>query len=210
MSKAMEANKNNGSQTNETESYSWLEQYDINMSACSSYDNEPFEDDSTPHKPPLIDVDLKLASDIEFLEDEELVGEVVDYWFPESKDRLDQVAAVFFNDGSVWYLPTTDWEKDYEGIRTHVVQKFIPEIIQWRAIVNGENPSEALSRHEQGLEPEEPEWEEDVADTEISEEDRMWFNENVDWLPHLDREIKSKSESIDLNVESGDSWADDW
>jgi hypothetical protein len=150
MSKVMEADQTDSSQSRSTDSFSWLSKHDINKSACSSYDKEPFVSDDTPHEPPLYNVDFKIASDIEIIDNDRLTNKVVEYWFPEERDRLNKVVAVFFNDASAWYLPVADWDKDYEGIRTHVVQKFVPEVVQWKAIVRGDNPAEALKRYEKG------------------------------------------------------------
>lgn len=210
MSKAMEASTNEDGQSSMTGVYSWISQYEIDSSSFSSTEGDAFHDESTPHEPPLYDVQLKLASDIEIIHDEELVDEVVNYWFPSESDRLDRVIAVFFNDASVWYLPTASWEKDYEGTRQHVVETFVPDVVQWKALVEGRDPSEALSRYRKNKEIDDPEWEDEVGNTSMSEEHRKWFNSNVDWMPHIDREVKSRHKSVDLSVENDDSWADDW
>jgi hypothetical protein len=210
MSKAMEAATDEDGNPSMSDAYSWISEYEIEPSSFSSSKGDAFHDGSTPHEPPLYDVELKLASDIEILHDEELVDEVVNYWFPSESDRLDRVIAVFFNDASVWYLPTASWEKDYEGIREHVVETFVPDVVQWKALVEGRDPSKALSRFRKGKEIDDPEWESEMSNTSMSEEHREWFNSHADWMPHIDRQVESNSESIDLDVEDEDSWADDW
>ena len=44
----------------------------------------------------------------------------------------------------------------------------------------------------------------------MPEDYRQWFNDNVDWVGHISREIESSSDSVDLDVDEDDSWTDDW
>lgn len=210
MSKAVEATQTNTGSLGSDEVYDWTSKWDIEPHGFSADASEPFCSEDTPHKPPLYNVELKLAADIEIINDIGLVNEVAEHWFPSQVNRFTQAAAVVFNDASVWYLPLATWEKDYEGIRTHLVNSFIPDIVQWKAIVDGRDPSEALEQYRDWNSIDEKEWVDDVDDTDMPEDYRQWFNDNVDWVGHISREIESSSDNVDLDVDEDDSWTDDW
>lgn len=210
MSETVDASQSNNRSAGHTEVYDWTSEWNIDPQGFSANATEPFCSDDTPHEPPLYNVELKLAADIEIINDIELVNEVANYWFPSEVDRYTQVAAVVFNDASVWYLPLASWEKDYEGTRTHIVEKFIPDIVQWRALIDGRSPSKALDKYRDWNSIDEKKWVEDVEDTDMPEEYRQWFNDNAEWVEHISREVKSSSNNVNLGVDEDDSWTDDW
>lgn len=168
-----------------------------------------FFDEDSPNKPPLMEVPEKLAADLEISDDPELVEEVASYWFPGREDDYVEVVKITYNDFSVWYWPLRPWDEDYENMRDTIVKRYYPQVIKWRAIVRGDDPSKALREMDKPWEEDEPKWFSDVDKTGLSEETRKWLNKNKDWIQHIDREINSREEEIDLGVEDED-WTDDW
>lgn len=204
---ATSVNTNNESSTHE----SWTEKWDIEPHGFVNDVDERFFNEDAPHKPPLIDVELKLAADVQIRDDNELVQSVADYWFPHDSERHTEVAEIVFNDISVWYLPLAPWEKDYESTRIKIVDDFIPDIVQWKAITENENPKEALEEwKEWDKDDDEYEWVELMSETEMEGEIRKWFNEHADWLPYIAKKVKSQANDVEFD-DSGDlDWRDSW
>ena len=190
--------------------YNWLDEYQITPRGFSPDSSLECFGEDTPHKPPMIDVDVKLAADIHIISDEEFAKEVAQWWFPGYTERYVEVAAVIFNDASVWYLPLSTWDDDLEKTRLRLVDEFVPDVIQWKAILNGKNPRKALREWEDKQEPDVYEWEERMDETTISEENRKWFNQHLDHTTHIDREIKSQTNEQELEVEDDMDWTEDW
>lgn len=193
------------------QSKSWADLHNIEPQGFSTNIGEKFFGDDSPNKTPVVDVDVKLAADIIISDNPELVKEVAEYWFPEDTDRFKSVAKVVFNDGSVWHIPLPDWNKDYEGFRVDLVERFIPDVVQWKALVRGDDPSEALSRFREELNVEhDTSWEKELDDTEYTDEQRKWFNDNLDHVDYLQRTVESTSDSDNLDIGSDSNWEDDW
>lgn len=190
--------------------YKWHEEYDIEPQGFSSEVDMDFFGDDSPHKPPVFDVDVKMAADIEITDDGELVDEVRQYWFPEGHQRYEYVAKIVFNDASVWYMPLASWEKDYERFRCSLVEDYIPDVIQWQAIVDGRDPSKALSRFRERYQTEDDDWVDDIEDAEMTEEQRQWFNRYANWVDHIDRTVESGDNEVNISTEDDTSWEEDW
>jgi len=190
--------------------YKWTSEYNIRPRGYSTEVDEEYFGEDTPHKPPVLDVDLKLAADIEIVDDDELVEEVAEYWFPSEKSRYNKAAAIIFNDVSVWYLPLANWDEDYEHTRVKIIDDFIEDIIQWRAIVDGRSPEKALEDWRDWKEPNVKQWVKELDDTELSEEYRNWFNNNVDWVSHISKTIESNSHEVELDLNDEDDWTEEW
>ena len=188
----------------------WYNHFNVDpVGLPSSVDLSYFGDDS-PHQPPIFDVDVKMAADVEIVEDQDIVRNVAEWWFGKHESRYTKVVKVIFNDISVWYYPLGEDGKDYENIITHVVDRYLPDIVQWKAVVDGDDPREALEEFRRETTEEEPDWVEDLEDTGMSDEYREWFNENLDTIDHIDREVKSRSETEDIDIEVEGDWTDDW
>jgi len=168
-----------------------------------------FFGEGTPNDPPIIYVDEKLAADMEIIDDENVVQEVVEFWSLPQPDRYVSVLKVTFNDFSNWHIPLPPWEKDYAKTRVNTIDKYMPEIIRWHAIVEGEDPEPRLQDWESQLEPSEPEWYGDLEKTGISEETREKVNNQLSAVPYIDKKIESTTYDADIEVED-DSWEDDW
>lgn len=170
--------------------------------------DEKFYTDELPNEPPLMAVPEKLAADMEIIEDPEIVNQVAKYWFPKCEDEYEQVMKITFNDFSVWHEPLLPWEKDYTRARQHLVERYLPEIVKWKAIIECRDVSEALRELKESWEEDEPKWFSDIDKTELSNSARLWLNENASWLPHIDKVIET--EEIDLELDEDDDWTDDW
>lgn len=190
--------------------YNWYDEWDIEPQGFSSDVNMDFFDEQSPHKPPVFDVEVKMAADIKITDDGELVDEVVGYWFPEGNDRYEYVAKVVFNDASVWCLPLASWEKDYERTRCRLVEDYIPDVIQWKAIVDGRDPSQALSSFREEYESDDSSWVDDIEEAEMTEEQREWFNRHADWVNHIDRTVESSDNDVNISIEDDTGWEEDW
>lgn len=193
----------------DVERYNWVTDTDVVPHGYSVDVSDKYFGEDTPHEPPVVDVDLKLAADIEIISDEEFAKEVAEWWFPGETEKYIEVAAIIFNDGSIWYIPLASWDNDYEKTRMRIVDDYMSDVVQWKALVRGDNPREALEDWYDWKEPDKVEWLEDMDKTEMSEEQRKWFNENVDWLEHIDRTVESSSSDVELELED-DDWTDDW
>lgn len=193
----------------DSNSHSWASKWNIEPHGYSKNLDNRFFDDDSPHESPVLDVEVKLAADVEFSDDEELVQEVAEYWFPEEADRYEEVAKVVFNDLSVWYMPLASWENDDANLRISLIDSFFPDILQWKAIVRGDDPEEAVEEWESRFTIDDEGWEEDLTDTGMTEEQRVWFNNNAPWLEHISRERDSKVADMELDL-GDDDWTDDW
>jgi hypothetical protein len=200
-------NKNTSNVKNKT----WIDEWDIEPYGYTTNIDERFFSEDSPHEKPLIDVDVKLAADIEIRDDSKLVQSVAEHWFPHDTERYVEVAEITFNDVSVWYLPLAPWDKDYENTRLSIVDDFVSDIVQWNAVVNNESPKVALEEWHNWLEQHENnEWTELMSETEMDESQRKWFNENADWLPHIPKTVESKVEDIEFDGSNKMNWEDNW
>lgn len=187
----------------------WYDSYDIEPKGFSSSVDSDYFDDDSPHKPPAIDVDVKMAADVHISDDPKLVKEVTEYWFGEHDDRYIEVAKVVFNDGSVWCLPLADWDKDYTNTRIHIVDEYIPDVVQWKAITEGRDPSEALENFRDQTSEDDEQWVEDVGNTDMTEEQRRWFNNTLDHVNHIDRKVETKDVDVKVTEDIDTSWTDE-
>jgi hypothetical protein len=201
-------NKKMNSNVQNKQSSSWASKYEIEPQGYVDEVDERFFGENTPNEPPLLQVEVKLAADISISDNPRLVREVAEFWFPDEVQRYKKVAIIAFNDASVWHIPLASWEKDYENFRRIIVEEFIPDVVQWKAIVDNRSPSKALSKWNEWLESDDEGWEEDMEKTKFSKENREWFNENADWLGHILRQVDTKDRKVSLDVE--DSWENDW
>jgi hypothetical protein len=200
-------NENNANPTYQ----SWTDKWDIEPYGYTTNIDDRFFDEDSPHKPPIIDVDVKLAADIQIREDKQLVKSVAEYWFPHDTERFIEVAEIVFNDISVWYLPLPPWDKDYENIRINIVDDFVSDVVQWKAIVDNRSPKVALEEWRDWLDKDDDyEWAQLISDTEMLESTRKWFNENADWLPHIHKTVESDIKNVELNDSDEMSWEDSW
>lgn len=186
----------------------WYDSYDIEPKGFPSTVDRDFFGDDSPHKPPAIEVDVKMAADIHITDDQELVENVTEYWFGEYSERFIEVAKVVFNDGSVWCLPLADWDRDYTNTRIHIIEEYIPDVIQWKAITEDRDPSEALEEFRNLTSDGDYSWTEDVDNTEMTDEQRRWFNNNLEHIEHIDRKVKSKGIDVEITQDVDTSWTE--
>ena len=192
------------------ECYNWHKEHTLSPKGYTSDVDERFFGPDTPNKPPAIDVEIKLATNIQITDDDGLVSSVAEFWIPEEPDRYTEVAKVAFNDLSVWHIPLPPWEKDHSNFRMMLVDEFIPDIVQWKALNQGQSPSERLESWKKWLESDDYTWEDEVSDTEMSDSDRQWFNENLDNIKHLDRQVDSSCDYSNIEIDDIDSWENGW
>lgn len=202
--------------SDDSDDYQWDCSWHIDPDGYWDSVDERFFGDDKPHDPPLMAVPERLAAEIEVVEDEEFAAEIASMWSFGDAEKHTEVIEVIFNDLSVWRMPAKPLDKDNLGIREHIVEQYVPETIKWEAIIEGENPHDALEEWEEngGVEEKDPEdyfpdWFSDLDDTELSEEDRQWFNRNADWLERIDREVDAGSRDVDVEVESDYGWMED-
>jgi len=181
---------------------SFFQNADLNVDE-NCYDAR-FYGDGTPNDPPLINVPKKLATDMHYKDDPQLATDVASQLDFNTPSRYEAVITVEFNDYSTWNWPILVGNRELTTEVEHFIDKYLPQIIKWDAIVEGKDPQKELKKWRDGDEVDYS-WAEDVANTEISEDTRKYFNDNASWLPHIDREL---SGSIDIETE-GD-WKDDW
>lgn len=170
---------------------------------------DTFFSDDSPNRRAAMRVPNRLAVDLKLIEDEDRVKSIAEWWDDSNPSQYNQVIKVVFNDFSTWHIPLRPWNKDYANIRGYVVERYLPEIIEFKAIINEEDPEQRVEEWIEQIEESEPKWFADVEDTEITEEQRKYFNKNADWLPHIDRTVGSSSEDVDLDLDD-ESWTDDW
>jgi|APHM01.1.fsa_nt_gi hypothetical protein len=189
----------------------WTEKWEIEPHGFDNEIDGRFFCEEAPHEPPLIDVEMKLASEIKIRDDIDLVESVATYWFPEMPDKYVEVAEIWFNDVSVWYLPLASWSEDCENMRIRIVDDFIPDVIQWKAIVENRSPKDALEQwREWDSNDNEYQWTSMMEQTEITDELRKRFNENADWLPYMAKTIESEVEIEQTEEPSKTDWEESW
>lgn len=170
--------------------------------------SEKYYGEGTPNVPPRLDVPEVLAADIEITSDPSKVEEVADFWFPNETDRYSKVITVYFNDGRTWNWPLPPWDSDSERARKHFIETYVPQIIKWECIKKGEDYKPKLEEFKQNHKITEPDWESLIEETEMSEEDRKWFNNNADWIPHISRKA-SGDDMIDIEVDDRFGWMEE-
>lgn len=191
------------------DSYTWDCNWHIDPDGYWDDVDERFFGDGTPNQPPLMEVPEKMAAELHIIDDEDVVQSAAELMFPNHSDEYTQVLRVVYNDLSTWHVPIKDWDDDSEMIMETIVQKYVPEVIKWEAIINGENPQDKLEEWDKPWEFDEPEWWSDMDHTGISEETRKWLNNSVPGVEYVDRKIESSKQEVDLEVED-DDWTDDW
>ena len=192
------------------EDFTWHEYWDVSPQGFSKDPDSRFYGDESPNDPPAIDVDVKMATDIEIEEDSELATRAAETIGMGKPDKYTSVAVVAFNDMSTWHIPLRPWAEDNAEMRMFAVDSFIFDVIQWRAVIEGEDPQKRLDRWLKQFESDEEDWAEDVGDTELTDEQREWFNNHADWVDYIDRKVESNADEVDLDVEDDYSWEDDW
>lgn len=188
---------------------SWDCNWHIKLDGYWDNVSEKYFGDDTPNQPPLMAVPEKLAAELHIVDDPELVEEVGEFWAQGSPDEYVEVFKIVFNDLSTFHVPLRPWSKDYAMIRDSLVKQYLPEVVKWEAVLDGENPDEVLDNWLPPWEEEDPDWFEDVDKTGLSESTRKWLNEEKNWLPHIDKKIESNG-NVDLDLDEDDDWADDW
>lgn len=167
-----------------------------------------FYGEGTPNDFPIIAVSELLAARIEIIEDEDWAKEVAQFWHISETENITELVKVTFNDLRTWHWPLRPWDKDPTKTRQHIVEKYVPQVIRWEAILEGEDPDEAVSNWENRHEDDTVDFVEIMDETEMSDEDRKWFNKNADWMPLLKRKVE-KNEDVDIDVAEDDSWMDE-
>jgi len=193
-----------------SDSYTFEFDWHIRLDGYWEDVNREYYGDHTPNSSPLMAVPEKLAADIKIIQDDEVIQQLSDWIYDDDESIYSEVLKLTFNDFSTWHIPLRPWDKDYARIREGAVKKYVPQVIKWEAIVRGENPKEALEQYEFPWEDTKPDWFNDFEHFEFDEETRKWYNENVDWLPYIDKTIKSDDANIDIDTGDNDNWEDDW
>lgn len=189
-----------------------IEEYDWHISMDKYWNDvdERFYGQGTPNEPPLMNVPEKLAADMEYVDDPHLASSVADQLDFNSPERYEAVITVIFNDFSTWKWPLLKGDKELTSEVEHFIDKYIPEIIRWEAIVAGEDPDEAIKEWTGEDEGDDMSWMEDIGNTSMSDDMRKMFNEEADWLPHINRTVETNSEVEDVEIDSDGDWTDDW
>lgn len=195
----------------EEDSYSWGCNWHFEPGGYWDNVDEKFFGEDTPNQPPLMAVPEKLAAELHIIDDPDFVEEVGEWWSEREADSYTEVMKIVFNDLSVWHIPLKPWDKDYARVREHHIKQYLPEVIRWQAILDGEDPDQAVKEWEKPWAEWTPKWFSDVGDTEMSESTRKWFNNNARWMPHIDRKVESMGDEVEVELEDeDDDWADDW
>lgn len=193
----------------DTESIDWDCNWHIDFDGYFDNVDERFFGEDKPHEPPLMEVPERLAAEIDIVENSDFASTVAAQWGFNDNDSYAEVVEVLFNDLSVWRVPVKSWDKDYLNMRDEIVEKYVPQVIKWEAILNGDDPSKALNEWYNDGEPKEPQWVNEIQDTELDEEDRKWLNKNADWLGRIDRKAQSDDRNVDVEVEEDYGWMDE-
>lgn len=172
--------------------------------------DERFYGEDTPNEPPLMNVPEKLAADMEHIGDEGYASEVADQLEMMVPSEYKSVIRITFNDFSTWNWPLKNTTDEFTDEVKHFIDRYFPEIIQWDAIVRGDDPEEELDNWLNQFDDPDYSWQQDVDNTEMDRKTRVWFNQNASWLPELRKKIKSEANDVDIEQESGDEWMDDW
>jgi len=201
---------NESQNTGSSDSYTFRCNWHISLDGYWEDVDPEYYGDYTPNSPPLMAVPEKLAADMEIIEDDKLIQQLSDWIYEDDNSIYSEVLRLTFNDFSTWHIPLRPWDKDYARIREGAVEKYVPEIVKWEAIVRGENPKEALEQCDFPWEDTKPDWFDDFEHFEFDKETRKWYNENVDWLAYIDKTIKSDNANVDIYAGDNDNWEDDW
>lgn len=172
--------------------------------------DERFYGENTPNEPPLMYVPEKLAANMDYKDDPHLATKVASQLDFNTPERYEAVVTVIFNDFSTWNWPILEGGRKLTSEVTHFIDEYMPQIVQWRAIVAGESPEEALEEWEGRTDNPDFSWMDDMMNTRLSEEDRKYLNDNADWLEHKSRVVGSTPDTSNIEIDSGDDWEDDW
>jgi len=164
----------------------------------------------SPNDPPAYEVDKREPVDIEILEDESLVEQTAAFMFPGEVDRYTEVARITYNDMSTWHIPLPPWEKDCANFREHIVGTYVAQAIKAQAELDGRDGDEELRQWQIRRGNRDPDWFSDVAKTDMSEENRQWFNENMELVPDIPRTVQSVTSDPVSEVDVDSDWEDDW
>jgi len=167
--------------------------------------DDRFYGEDTPNKPPLMPVPDKLAADMDYIQDSGYAMEVATQLDFNTPSRYNSVVRILFNDFSTWNWPILD---ECDGISSeldHFVNKYIPQIIQWEAIVAGEDPNDAVDEWAKDTTLDET-WMKDVGNTHLTEDQRKFFNDKVEWMEYISKDV----ESSEVSVKADGDWTDDW
>lgn len=189
-----------------------IEDYDWHISMDEYWDDvdERFYGGDTPNEPPLMNVPEKLAADMEYVDDPHYASTIAEQLDFNSPERYGAVITVIFNDFSTWKWPILVGDRELTSEVEHFIEKYIPEIIEWEAIVAGEDPDKALKEWYGERQDDDMSWMEEVSNTSMSDEVRKVFNEEVEWLPHINRTVETNTGMDSVDIDSDDDWTDDW
>lgn len=166
-----------------------------------------FYGEDTPNEPPLMNVPEKLAADMDYCDDSDLATEIASQLDFNTPERYEAVITVTFNDFSTWNWPILNGGRKLTSEVIHFIDKYMPQIVKWEAILAGDDPIQAVKEWKGENDPADFSWMDDISNTKLSEPDRKYLNENADWLEHKSRRVDA---TPDIDVDSGDDWADDW
>jgi len=167
-----------------------------------------FYGEGTPNDFPIIAVSELLAARMEIIEDKEWAHKIAQFWNIEDTENISELMKITFNDLRTWHWPLRPWDKDPTKTRQHLVEKYVPEVIRWEAIMEGEDPDEAVLEWENRYEDDSVDFIQLIEETDVSDEDRKWFNNNADWMPLLKRKVE-KNDDVDIDIAEDDSWMDE-
>lgn len=203
---------NEESKSCDTESSVDIDDFDWHLSIDGYWDSvdDRFFGSDSPNEPPLMNVPEKLAADVSYIDDSEYATEVATQLSMNSPQRYEAVMRITFNDFSVWNWPLIEGNREYNSQIEHFIDKFMPQILKWEAIVRGDDPTKAVDKWIADDDDSDYSWVEDIDNTDISESLREYFNDEVDWMPHISRVIETSTTSDNDNSSFDDSWTDDW
>lgn len=172
-------------------------------------DTHKFFSNNLPNTPPSKEVDRKVATDMELISDEDIINSLEEFWHVEDDEDKEVAIKICFNDGSTWYWALPKLSSKTFSRYEYWIERYIPEVIRWKAKQNGKDPNKAVREWEEQRSSESVNWEELLENTGISEETRRWLNRNADWMPRISKKIESRDEEVDLDVDKDEDWTDD-
>jgi hypothetical protein len=200
--------------TDTTDDASDMEVDHINwhVSLNGYWDNidERFYGEDTPNDPPIINVPEKLAADIEYINSPLKASIIAEKLDMDKCISYNSAVKIRFNDFSTWHWPMKSCDREFTYQLKGFIDRWFPDIIQWHAIVRGDDPKEALERWYDEIEPSTPDWIEEFEDTDMDEETRQYLNDNADWLPEISRTVEGKGVDSSSDISIEEDWNEGW
>lgn len=174
-----------------------VHQPDPNYSSNSGKTN--FFSEDMPHEAGDGEVSRMLATEMNYIPDQDFAREVAEVMGFPDKDRVVFVIEVIYNDGTKWYWPFRPFEEENTRVLDGFLEDRIKEVKTWRAIQDGKDPSEVITEWEWSPSYSEVNWAKLMDTTELEE---------VNKWDVVERFSAAKIEKSD--EEKDYSWMDEW